>query len=64
MAKINTGIAIDEKVYEQAKALADLDSRSFSSFVEIALKQVIERFYRQTQLPGLAPEATPEIEKI
>lgn len=60
MAKIQTGISIDEKVFEQAKAIAELDSRNFSSYVEITLKQAIEKFYRQ--FPELLP--APELEEV
>lgn len=63
MAKIQTGISIDEEVFKQAKAIAELDSRNFSSYVEITLKQAIERFSRQ--FPELLPliEVSPQVEQ-
>lgn len=53
MAKVNTGIAIDEKVHEQARTLAEQKRWSFSILVEEALKEFIQKYGPVAQLPTL-----------
>lgn len=64
MAKIQTGISIDEEVFKQAKAIAELDSRNFSSYVELLLRRDITRFGRRSPKSLPLAEASPEVEKV
>lgn len=62
MAKIQTGISIDEEVLKQAKAIAELDSRNFSSYIELLLRRDITRFSRRSPKSLPLAEESPAIE--
>jgi hypothetical protein len=62
MAKIQTGISIDENIAEQARAIAELKRWNFSVLVEEALKEFIQKHGPVVQLPSLTPVEAPQKE--
>lgn len=65
MAKINTGISVDQEIHQQAKEAGERHHWNFSDVVEIGLRLFLAQ-YGKTQLPGLlpAPDPSPELEQV
>lgn len=63
MAKSIMSASVKDKTLEKARVIAERDRRSFSTIVEIALEEMIER-YEKLYGPILVPEASPEVEQV
>ena len=65
MAKLIMSASIDEKILEQAKAIAERDRRSFSTIVQIALEELIRRYEKLSGLSLTTPaEAPATVEEV